>query len=301
MAGLSEEHVLVGPTLETHRDRLLEFIRWIESKGIRVSGTRLSEYVRVLDAVIKTPQLPCDDHEFFDRFLYTLREVHELLLIKQGLDLQEPAGCAELLRIIVGGSAFAKDDRDRRARNHQLELRIASYFIQKGHSVDLSLDTDLVATMPFGHLHVECKRIASPKQVKKRIKEAARQLRTRVGKERLSCHEYGLAVFDVTRLAYSHEGLTWGPTVYFGRQKLRDRLKELDASYDFVGPFARSKDTLFVWLQVVMPFWQMGEQEVTLFSSLYLPLAPQTGPRARAFSDLRKVLDALPNLLEPLS
>ena len=277
------------------RDAVLEFNALLARKDIRATGTRLSQYVTVLDEMnaLEGVQLEYEQHfELFDRYALALREVYDLMLIQRGLSVHEPPGTDELLKIIVGGQLFAANDEDRRARNFQFQLRIASYFLRTGHVVDLSKEADVVALLSCGTLHIECKRMSSAKQVDKRVKECARQLKGRLAAVR-SMRQFGLAVFDVTKLAYPHEGVSWGPDIGFARFKFQARLSALANEFDFSGPLASVKGVLGVWLQLSMPFqdFSVGQMRV-MFSSLYIPLAKSAGPTAEAFTALRRVLDA---------
>lgn len=277
------------------REAVLEFTALLTRKGIRASGTRLPQYAAVLDDMIALEGVQLEyeqHHELFDRYALALREVYDLMLIQRGLSVYEPPGTDELLKIIVGGQLFAMNDEDRRARNFQFQLRIASYFLRTGHVVDLSEDADIVAQLNCGALHVECKRISSAKQVEKRVKECAHQLKTRTAAVR-SMRQFGLAVFEVTKLGYPHEGVSWGPTIDFARFKFRERLNALADEFDFAGPLARVKGVVGVWLQLSMPFQDFAEGQMrVMFSSLYIPLAKSAGPTAEAFAALRTVLDS---------
>lgn len=277
------------------RDAVIELTALLTRKGIRTSGTRLPQYVAVLDGMNALEGSPFEyeqHHELFNRYALALREVYDLILIQRGLLVYEPPGTDELLKIIVGGQPFAMNDEDRRARNFQFQLRIASYFLRTGHLVDLSEDADIVAQLDCGTLHVECKRISSVKQVEKRVKECTRQLKARIAAVR-SKRQFGLAVFDVTKLAYPHEGVSWGPTIEFARFKFRARLNALADELDFARPLASVKGVLGVWLQLSMPFQDFSEGQMkVMFSSLYIPLAKTAGPTAEAFEALRVVLDS---------
>ena len=111
-----------------------------------------------------------------DWYLYTLREVHELMWILKGLKKHIPKGIDEKLGIIVSGRDFAALDSNSLSRNTQFELRIASYFCQAGCYVDLSGKTDIVAFNKKHAFYTECKRVGSSQQLEGRLSYAKEQL-----------------------------------------------------------------------------------------------------------------------------
>ena len=143
------------------------------------SKTRVGEYQRFISDLSTKTRKDFSDEDS-SRMVHTLREVEELLWIQKGLLAQTLSGGIDLLQKILGGSPFAKDDSSNTpARDFQLELRIASYFVQTGFSVDMNEDADLEVAFPDGKLFVECKRMKSPNKVLKRAKNAAQQLKSR--------------------------------------------------------------------------------------------------------------------------
>lgn len=95
-----------------------------------------------------------------DRWLYVLREVHELTWIGEGLRVCDVTGLEDKLRLVVGGADFAALDRNTASRDTQYELRIAAYLGRAGFRVRLDTLTDIVATRRRTTYHIECKRIA---------------------------------------------------------------------------------------------------------------------------------------------
>lgn len=182
---------------QTIPDRLSElraFGDWLGKRGIDYRRTRLGSHVRFFEELIGTSVGQQLSHDQLDLMLYMLREADELLWIFRGLRTNQPPGYLDIVREALGGSPFAKDDGvNRRARDLQLELRIASYFLQTGFSVDLSQQADLVVELETGVLFVECKRLESPRQVRRRLREAAAQLRR--------CHKPTRDSFSLDRVA----------------------------------------------------------------------------------------------------
>ena len=225
-----------GLNYEEHLDDLRQFVLLVESLGIKISGTRIARYRSYYEALVeglddeeKVFQGICGkifDNPKIDIHLYVLREVHELMWILKGLKKHLPKGVEEKLKQVVGGRDFAALDKDSSSRNTQFELRIASYFCQAGYSVDMSKQTDIVATQDQRTYFVECKRVTSPGALNRRLKEAETQLKTRLKRISLITREFGVIAIDVTKVAFKHNGLTLGVTADHTRDIIQDQLKK---------------------------------------------------------------------------
>jgi hypothetical protein len=291
-----DEKPLPSLDLSGHSKRVEELIYWFESKGINVSSSRIPKYRIFIDSLIKrkdfNPAKSDEDHKLFDELLYTLREIHELIWIKEGLDCGEPKGIEEILKTIVGGSSFAKDDQVTKARNYQFELRIASYFLQKGYEVDMSSISDIVAINSKSNFYIECKRLYSEKKIKTRISEAAKQLKQRVGKNTFLSNKVGIAVFDVTKIAFPHQGLTWGVNDKHCKEVIRRKLIEVVQNFDFEGPFRNNKNVIGIWLQIHIPSLLLSfGQPTTRFSSQFIIMTSEKGFRGRALKHFQEVYE----------
>ena len=285
-----------------HIDDMRELRQWMKDVGINVKVTRIDRYVRYLEQMNLIPEEDGSGifndppvHPFksaLDRYMYVLREVHELMWIFNGFRHNPPKGFEKKFTEIAKGSDFAALDRDSTSRNTQFELRIASYFCRNSYSVDISTETDIVATSPHETFFVECKRLSSQKQVDRRKKEAASQLQGRLPPSRLGSKCYGIAAFDVTKLAFEHNGLTWGVTADHSRDVIRDKISEIGSRINFANPVLKSKNNLLVWLQIHIPTLILEPpQPATRFTSLFIVNPRNRGGRARAFDRLRSVLE----------
>jgi hypothetical protein len=134
-----------------------------------------------------------------------------------------------------------------------------------------------VATRRRTTYHVECKRVASEKQLSRRVKEATNQLRERIPRSTFWSRHYGLLAIDVTKVAYTHNGLVWGVTADHTRDLLRDKLKAIGQ----VLATQPEEPAIALWMHVHMPCLVMQPpQPTTRFSSYYLP-NPSLGFRSR--------------------
>lgn len=274
------------------QQKLDSFASWLKTLGIDASKTRVGEYQRFI-SYLATKSRQDFSEEDSNSMVHTLREVEELLWIQKGLMSQKLSSGIELLKRILGGSPFAKDDAlNTPARDFQLELRIASYFLQTGFAVNMDEDADLEVTFPDGKLFVECKRLKSPNKVLKRAKGAAHQLKNRYkGNNR---QKFGLAVFDISNIIMPNQGITSGPSVDGVRDLIRAHLIDFSRKYEITKYFMPDKKVLSLWLQAVVPTWakENGTTEIiTRFSSYHLVLAPEYGSKAKAFEILKSVTD----------
>lgn len=248
--------------LSDHRDDLARIQQFLEAHGIATRNTRIERYVRYLEAVIKLGAEAVDAAKIFknsagppfvtsaDWHLYVLREVHELMWILKGLQIHLPRGVDEKLRLIVGGRDFAALDTDSHSRNAQFELRIASYFCQAGCSVDVSTDTDVVALSDDHVFCLECKRVGSRTQLAKRLSEARTQLAQRMPGKHGKRLVVGCIAADVTKVAFSHNGLTFGLTNGHSRDVIHEKLVQIAELATNMHSFESCRMLLSYWLQI---------------------------------------------------
>ena len=213
--------------LSHHLHDLMEIRTFLESRGIETRNTRIERYGKYLELSLSDGAESVDTEKIFknaagkpfrspvDWHLYILREVHELMWILKGLKAHVPVGADEKLRLIAGGRDFAALDVDSQSRNTQFELRIASYFCQSGCEVDVSTDTDVIALTDRHLFFLECKRIGSKNKLRTRLSEARGQLARRMPRKGLKQRPLGCIAIDVTRVAFTHNGLTWDKFIFF--------------------------------------------------------------------------------------
>lgn len=281
-----------GKTTETFADKLADAVRlieYLESKGLRARQTRLGEYSRFYSRYLSGE---CSSEEIKAKLFFVMREMDEWSWIYRGLAKSEPEGSLELLRQAVGGVPFARDEAaDTRPRNIQLELRVASYFLQTGFSVSFSGLSDLVVDVEGFPIFVECKRLNSPRQVIKRAREAARQLRHRYQNSRKS--SYGIVVVDASRIIHPKQGIASGQTETIVRDGLRAQLTAFDLEHDTSEVFAKDKRLISVWIQAIAPGFHHAENEpCTRFSSIHSIYAHEGQRRWNLFQAMKPAFEA---------
>jgi hypothetical protein len=291
---------LPGLSYEAHLEDLREFVLLAESLGINVSGTRIARYQSYYEALVEGTD---DEERIFqgisgkefdnplDLRLYVIREVDEIMWILKGLKKHLPKGVEEKLDQVVGGSDFAALDKDSSSRNSQFELRIASYFCQAGYSVDMSNLTDVVATHDRTTYFVECKRVTSFGALIKRLKHARKQLRTRLTRSTLKSRNFGVIAIDVTKIAFTQNGLTLGLTADHTRDVIQDKLKEIDDGVFNSGFALEQQNLLLTWLQIHIPALVVYPYQcITRFSSFFAVNEKLHGHSIIAFRKLQQAL-----------
>jgi hypothetical protein len=271
----------------TDAARLMDYL---ESKGLRPNQTRLGEYSRFYRKYLSGK---CSNTEIEEKLIFVMREMDEWSWIYRGLMQCEPAGSFDLLKQAMGGVAFAKGEaEDTRPRNIQLELRIASYFLQAGFAVSFSGLADLVVDVDGFPVFIECKRLNSPKQVIKRGKEAARQLKHRY--QTFHKSSYGLVVLDAGRTIHPKQGVVSGPTEAIIREGLQAQLNTFERDYDIFESFATDKRLISVWIQAMAPGFHLADKTelCTLFSSVYSIYGRQGQRRRYLFERMRTAFEA---------
>jgi hypothetical protein len=206
-----------------------------------------------------------------DRLLYVLREVHELTWISESLCDKSILGVEGKLTKVVKGSDFAALDSNTESRNTQFELRIASHFARAGYQIALHDLTDIVATRRRATYHVECKRVASEQQLGRRIKEATDQLRERIPSSNFWHGHHGLVAVEVTKVAFTHNGLVWGQTPDHTRDLLQDKLKAIVQALETQSKILE-EPAIALWMQIhIACLVVQPPQPITRFSSCYVP------------------------------
>lgn len=279
---------------------LIEFKCFLESHGITTQNTRIERYIQYFEQVVAGVEVAevsifknSQDERFqskTDWLLYALREVDELMWILKGFKTHVPIGLASRLKDLVSGSDFAALDTNSRARNVEFELRIASYFCQAGYQVDLSTTTDIIALNDDFAFFVECKRVASASQLKQRLADAVTQLERRMTRKHLDKPVYGYVALDVTKVAYSHNGLILGVTPEHSKDINQSKLKFIAGRIDHDFNSYATKGLLKCWLQIHISCLIANPPTMaSRFSSYYMENVHLGGNAISALKSLRYV------------
>lgn len=267
--------------ISVHINDLQEILSFFKSRGISTKNTRLVRYLDYFET--KQNSTVFDGSRVFknsiekqfkssiDWHLYTLREVHELMWILKGLKKHIPKGVDEKLELITSGRDFAALDMNSLSRNTQFELRIASYFCQTGCFVDLSTKTDIIALNKKYAFYTECKRIGSAKQVKSKLSYANNQLNEGMPRRAFRRVATGNIAVDVTKVAFQHNGLTFGITNEHSIDVIQKKLIEITNSIKSVELFGKNKRLIQLWLQIhISSLIMHPPTPATRFSSYFI-------------------------------
>jgi len=289
--------------LQHHIDDLLEIQDFIEKRGIKTVNTRIERYIEFLrQASINQSINPSDIFKHSttspfrhstDWMLYVLREVHELMWILKGIKKRVPLGIDDKLKMIVSGRDFAVLDTNSNSRNTQFELRIASYFCQAGYDVDISTETDIIATSKRQAFYIECKRVGSEKQLEKRLSEAKRQLSRRIPPQSGKLTIVGCIAADVTKVAFSHNGLTFGMVNEHSRDAIREKLINISNVVRKMSLFHDCPSLLNYWLQIHIPSLIVYPPTVfTRFSSYHIFRNSMNRQERKAIKVFRNIFES---------
>jgi len=265
--------------------------------GIKTQNTRINRYRDYLEELLLDDDF--DHYEIFndtsdspvksdiDRLLYVLREVHELMWIVQGIEENMPIGGKGKLEEIVNGSDFSFQDANKHARNIQFELRIASYFCRNGYLVDMSQETDIIASSDKDIFFVECKRISSFKNFDAAISKALKQLNVKIRNK----NEHGIIATDVTKASFDHDGLVFSTTPGHARNILQEKLSLFPKELSQLKTKTSTKNVILLWKQIHMPCLnQYPPAMTTRFSNDFVTPLKISGGEARCLKRLHKVI-----------
>jgi hypothetical protein len=116
---------------------------------------------------------------------------------------------------------------------------------------------------------VECKRIAGANHLQRNLKRAKDQLIKRMPSRLGKKSAYGIIAADVTKVAFIHNGLTWGMTSDHARDVIQEKLRSIADSTTKMQIFAGCRDLLQCWLQIHIPSLIMHPPTaITRFSSV---------------------------------
>lgn len=294
---------LPGLGISFHIEDLKEIIEFLELQGISTRNTRFSRYLKYLEEKAYSDSL--DESKIFnnssdgpfessgDWYLYTLREVHELMWIIKGLKKHVPTGVEEKLRLIVSGRDFAALDSNSISRDTQFELRIASYYCQTGCIVDLSKKTDIIAFNKRYAFYIECKRVGSSKQLESKLSYAIKQLNQAMPRRVFGRIVAGCIAADVTKVAFSHNGLTFGMTNEHSRDVIQEKLIKIANSTKDFALFDKNNKLNQLWFQIHIPSQiTYPPTSITRFSSYFIFRDNLDRKGAKAVKTFQRMFDS---------
>lgn len=197
---------------------------WLDELGIAYSRTRIGRYKNLFGALARY-QLADTLDAFYDQYSFenwvnAAHEVAELARIYEGLCEQAaPALVTRLKNAVKGQELYTLDSEHRSGRDFSFELAMAAKFVGAGLPVDFGHDADIRVLLEGFTFFVECKRLKSPKQIQKRIKEGIKQLHKRYVKSKEPHSARGMLALSIGKTVNENLGLLEGSdSVELGRK-----------------------------------------------------------------------------------
>lgn len=188
-----------------------EACQWISDLGIEYKRSRFGDYERDFVEFIRVGKAE-DKEERLKVFFNAHLEALDLIRVKNTLGSIKSRQVIETIKKSVSGQKFRNGSNADQSRDFAFELSMAGRFIKAGYDVDLRTITDIVAEIDGRRLYVECKRIKSGKQLQKRVKEAYKQTKGRLEKDR-SSRSRSLVALNLTDLINPNAMPVIAPTV----------------------------------------------------------------------------------------
>lgn len=235
--------------------KLEEACGWLSDLGVQYSPTRLGRY-RALWGRLAELQRAGDIAPFFNEFSFAqwvnaAIESSHVVEIWDGLRAQSSQALVERLRSSLRGyEMYVLDSDDRSGRDFTFELLVAARFGRNGHHVDLNAVADIEVAFNGTLLQVECKRLKSPKQVQKRVKEGIKQLHRRYVRCANPRTARGVLAISIAKLVNPDQGVLEADSP--------DSM--LESASRYVARFIRSYQR----------YWQMGVDRRTLGAVVFL-------------------------------
>jgi hypothetical protein len=227
-------------------DRYQAAYDWFESFGFKVAVTRLRRYKACIDELATYYREGTLDIASFKRDFAqqatALSEAIEIVRIHSGLASLVSTGLRNKLEIVLSG----KDGRPYPtdfdpSRDIAFELLLAARCQKAGLQVEIGAKADLVILLNGNELFIECKRLKSAGTVRKRIKDALKQLHCRYNSADDPVAARGILALSVTDLINPRHGLITGESPEVVGTKVQRLLDDFIRRYQVL--WQQSQDT----------------------------------------------------------
>ncbi len=185
---------------------------WFGSFGFSLAATRLHSYKHCIDELASHMEsgtlASAQFRKSFPKQVTALFEASEILRIYHGLADLYSAGLREKIRWILSGKdGRPSPDEFDPSRDVGFELLIAARCRRAGFTVDITSRADIVLSAFGRNIYLECKRLKSSQKVRKRIKEALKQLHARYKSDSSTTDCRRLLALSITDLVNPRHGL----------------------------------------------------------------------------------------------
>ena len=205
-------HFYASQTFINASMRLDDVCAWLDGLGIHYSPTRVGRYRKIFAALAhhqaaNTLEAFLDEYSR-ESFVNAAHEVAELVRVYEGLSQHQDTTLVSRLRdALKGHELFVMDDNDRSGRDFLLELSVCAKVARAGLPVDFGHKADLRTRYAGHEFFAECKRLKSPNQVSRRIKEGLTQLERRYATAEEPLAARGILVLGTAKLINSELGV----------------------------------------------------------------------------------------------
>ena len=154
-------------------------ILWINSYNLKGSSCRYAKYKKEAENffnedINKTPHLYMWD--LFRKQIYSFDQLMGLNYIYRYFKNEKSNGFVSRLEKMIKGPIFLSGNDNDHSRNIQFELIVSSYLSKLGYKFNFDSIVDVVAMRDGNEYFIECKKINSANQFRKRLKEATNQI-----------------------------------------------------------------------------------------------------------------------------
>jgi hypothetical protein len=175
---------------------------WLTLTGVPSKVTRYGKYEKVFSVFFDSMNRRVSNANLIQykaAFENAYLEANELVRLHSDLCNLNSQEFIQQIEFVASGQEFRATIDNDQARDFLFELSTAARFIRAGFSVSLSSISDIVVNLISGaELHVECKRLKSPKRVEKNLQKSISQLAERM--QRAPSGSFAMSALDFTDL-----------------------------------------------------------------------------------------------------
>lgn len=231
---------------------------WFKSYGFDVVVTRLSRYKGCIDELAQhyrngTLKAASFKRDFANQ-VTSLSEATEIMRIHRGLASLYSSDLRDKLKVVLSG----KDGRPSvsdfdPSRDTAFELLLASRCHRAGLQVEIGAVADLVTLFNHTEFFVECKRLKSREKIRKRIKNAMKQLHRRYKAARNPLIARGIVALSITDSANPEHGLMIGDTIEEVSAKVQRHVDHFIMQHQSLWQQVEDKRTIGVLVELSTP------------------------------------------------
>ncbi len=231
---------------------------WFQSYGFNVAVTRLSRYKGCIDELAKhyrngTLKAASFKRNFANQ-VTSLSEATEIIRIHRGLAALYSSGLRGKLQVVLSGQDGRPSVSDfDPGRDTAFELLLASRCHRAGLQVEIGAVADLVILLNNAELFVECKRLKSNEKIRKRIKNAMKQLHRRYKTARNPLTARGIVALSITDSSNPEHGLMIGHTMEEVSAKVQRHVDHFVTQHQSLWHQVEDKRTIGILVELSTP------------------------------------------------